>query len=28
METTNEQVFNSVRKDPRYLDLVKRLGLD
>ena len=28
METTNEQVFNSIRKDPRYLDLVKRLGLD
>jgi TolB-like protein len=28
MEMTNEQVYNSVRNDPRYLDLVKRLGLD
>jgi hypothetical protein len=28
MEITNEQVFNSIRNDPRYLDLVKRLGLE
>ena len=28
MEVTNEQEFNSVRTDPRYLDLVKRLGLE
>jgi TolB-like protein len=28
MEVTNEQVFNSVRTDPRYLDLMKRLGLE
>jgi serine/threonine-protein kinase len=27
-EMTNEQVYNNVRNDPRYLDLVKRLGLD
>jgi tetratricopeptide (TPR) repeat protein len=28
MEMTNEQEFNSVRTDPRYLDHLKRLGLD
>jgi adenylate cyclase len=28
MEIKNEQSLNSVRNDPRYLDLVKRLGLD
>jgi TolB-like protein len=28
MEVKNEQTLNSVRTDPRYLDLLKRLGLD
>jgi TolB-like protein len=28
MEITNEQVFNSIRSDPRYLDLLKKLGLE
>jgi hypothetical protein len=28
MEIKNELTLNSVRNDPRYLDLVKRLGLD
>jgi adenylate cyclase len=28
MEIKNEQTLNSVRTDPRYLDLLKRLGLD
>jgi TolB-like protein/class 3 adenylate cyclase/Tfp pilus assembly protein PilF len=28
MEIKNEMTLNSIRKDPRYLDLLKRLGLD